>query len=249
MRKWDVQTGENVLRITGHTGTIWSLMAALDNRYVVSSSSDNTVRLWNAQTGAELRRFSGHTGAVWGVAMTDDSRFVLSASRDGSARLWDVNVDDTISYVCSRLRREFTAAEREQFQIFDQQPTCPQFAPVSVVMLPTPTATVNCHRPRRSPGLRDRSRAGGGRRSRRARHKPGCGARVRPGGWRAGAQPDFVVGGAERRSRKRIGLRRAGVVHRAVSRRLGLRLLLPPERQRALPPDRRLQPRLCAHSL
>ncbi|MBK8031743.1 MAG: protein kinase [Chloroflexi bacterium] len=142
IRKWDVQTGENVLRITGHTGTIWSLMAALDNQYVVSSSSDNTVRLWNAQTGAELRRFSGHTGAVWGVAMTDDSRFVLSASRDGSARLWDVNVDDTISYVCSRLRREFTAAEREQFQIFDQQPTCPQFAPVSVIVLPTATAVV-----------------------------------------------------------------------------------------------------------
>ncbi len=143
VRKWDIQTGEAVLRITGHTGTVWSVNASADNRYIVSGSSDNSVRLWNAQTGEEIRRFTGHSGAVWSVSMAEDSRFVLSASRDGSARLWDVNVSETINYVCSRLRREFTAAEREQFVIFDQQPTCPQFAPVSVVVLPTPTATVN----------------------------------------------------------------------------------------------------------
>jgi hypothetical protein len=51
-------------------------------------------------------------------------RHVLTASTDGTARLWDVDIDDTVAALCSRLLRDFTPEERAQYGIPDDGPTC-----------------------------------------------------------------------------------------------------------------------------
>ncbi len=125
-RLWDVQTGEQLRSFVGHTDIIWSVAFSPDGKYVLTGSEDKTARLWDAQTGQELRRFAGHTATLLGVTFSPDGKYVLTGSLDGTARLWDVDYHDTIHYLCSRLLRDFTDAERAQYSITDKVPTCPK---------------------------------------------------------------------------------------------------------------------------
>ena len=96
-----------------------------DGRYVATSGTDGTARLWDISTGDEIRRFTGHTGAVRSVVFSPDGKFILTASEDNTARLWLTDLDDTIQAVCAMLNRDLTPEERVQFNISDQEPTCP----------------------------------------------------------------------------------------------------------------------------
>jgi RNA polymerase sigma factor (sigma-70 family) len=87
---WDVATGAELLRLTGHTVDVAGFAFAPDGRRALSASLDKTLRLWDLETGKELRRFEGHTDWVYSVAVSPDGRRALSASKDRTMRLWDV---------------------------------------------------------------------------------------------------------------------------------------------------------------
>jgi WD40 repeat protein len=46
-----VQTGECLKTFKGHLGPVFSVSFLNDNNFVISGSSDNTLKLWNMQTG------------------------------------------------------------------------------------------------------------------------------------------------------------------------------------------------------
>jgi hypothetical protein len=56
-----------------------------DGKYVVSGSSDKTVRLWELATGQEVRRFTGHLDYVNSVAVTPDGKYVVSGGGQNGA--------------------------------------------------------------------------------------------------------------------------------------------------------------------
>jgi WD40 repeat protein len=95
-----------------------------DGLYVATAGADGTVRLWDAATGRELRRYTGHTALVENVVFAPDGRYLVSGSDDGTVRLWDVDYHTTLKYLCSRLQRDLTDAERAQYGITDNEPTC-----------------------------------------------------------------------------------------------------------------------------
>jgi hypothetical protein len=90
VRLWELATGKEVRRFTGHEWIVWSVAVTPDGKYVVSGSGDNTVRLWELATGKEVRRFTGHESTVWSVAVTPDGKYVVSGSGDKTVRLWDL---------------------------------------------------------------------------------------------------------------------------------------------------------------
>jgi len=92
---------------------------------VLTSGADGTARLWDVQTGAEVRRYTGHTDWVRNVAFSPDGKYILTASNDNTARLWLTDLHETIRAVCALLTRDLTPDERVQFDISDQEPTCP----------------------------------------------------------------------------------------------------------------------------
>jgi WD40 repeat protein len=51
VRLWDVATGKEVRRFTGHEGSVNSVAVTPDGKYVVSGSGDKTVRVWELATG------------------------------------------------------------------------------------------------------------------------------------------------------------------------------------------------------
>ena len=124
-RLWDVATGKEIRQFLGHTGTVYGAAFSPDGKYVITSGGDRTARLWDVQSGQELRRFAGHTDDVRYVVFSPDGKFILTSSQDGTARLWLVDLQDNIRVVCAALTRDLTPEERVQFNISDQEPTCP----------------------------------------------------------------------------------------------------------------------------
>jgi hypothetical protein len=90
VKLWDVETGQEVRTLSGHTDNVLSVAFSPDGRLLASGSDDQTMKLWDVETGQEVRTLSGHTGRVWSVAFSPDGRLLASGSDDQTVKLWDV---------------------------------------------------------------------------------------------------------------------------------------------------------------
>src|SRR4029077_1681806 len=72
VRLWNLETGEELLRCTGHTDGVRCVALSFDGRRALSGGNDRSVRLWDLKTGQELHRFDGHTDLVASVALSPD---------------------------------------------------------------------------------------------------------------------------------------------------------------------------------
>ena len=90
MRLWNVDTGENIRTLNGHTDCVMSVSFSPDGKYICSGSDDKTVRLWNVDTGKHVRTLNGHTNNVWSVSFSPDGKYICSGSFDKTVRLWNV---------------------------------------------------------------------------------------------------------------------------------------------------------------
>ncbi|WP_392482129.1 hypothetical protein [Nostoc sp. C110] len=73
---------------SGHTERVNALAFSPDGQYIVSGSTDNTLRLWDTK-GKLLHTLNGHTGLVTALAFSPNSQYIVSASYDGTLRMWD----------------------------------------------------------------------------------------------------------------------------------------------------------------
>ncbi|HZY85203.1 MAG TPA: hypothetical protein VFE78_10260, partial [Gemmataceae bacterium] len=98
IRLWDVDTGQEVKRFTGHREAVGALAFAPDGGRVLSGGNDSSVRLWQVSTGKEVRQFEGHSGIIRSVAFAPDGRRAASASDDASIHVWDMpaSLDDLV---------------------------------------------------------------------------------------------------------------------------------------------------------
>ena len=64
VRVWNVETGECIRQLVGHTERVWGLAWSRDGQRILSGAWDNTARLWDAITGKCLRILEGHSGFV-----------------------------------------------------------------------------------------------------------------------------------------------------------------------------------------
>ena len=74
----------------GHSGAVTSVAVSSDCRFIVSGSSDKTIKLWNIKERREEFTFIGHTRSVLSVAVSPDSRYIVSGSQDTTVKLWSI---------------------------------------------------------------------------------------------------------------------------------------------------------------
>ena len=79
----------------GHTGSVHSL-SIVDEKYFLSGSGDNTVKLWDIDTKKIISNFSEDTHYALSIATTLDEKYFLSSSDSNSLRLWNINTKDLI---------------------------------------------------------------------------------------------------------------------------------------------------------
>jgi WD40 repeat protein len=72
----------------GHSGAVNDCAIAPDSSFVVSASSDRSIRVWDCNT-LELRRtMTGHRRDVNGCAISPDGRWIASVGNDSTIRIW-----------------------------------------------------------------------------------------------------------------------------------------------------------------
>lgn len=88
---YDVQTGQELDLLTGHTDPVRCIAFSPDGQTLASGSCDNTIRLWNTSSGNHIGALRGHSAQVFSIAFSPDSQMLVSSSRDKTVRLWSMN--------------------------------------------------------------------------------------------------------------------------------------------------------------
>ena len=79
----------NVKRnLTGHTSPVDSLEISFEG-FLISGSSDKSIKVWNIETGECLKTLTGHSGSVFSLAISDED-LLISGSSDKTIKIWDI---------------------------------------------------------------------------------------------------------------------------------------------------------------
>ena len=72
----------------GHTNSTHVVAASSDGRFIVSGSSDGSIKVWDASAGILLRTFPAFE-KVTSLALTPDGSVLVSGDKSGTAIAWD----------------------------------------------------------------------------------------------------------------------------------------------------------------
>lgn len=90
IRWWDINTGNCLMTLEAHIGTIWAVAFHPQGHLLSSFSDDRTIRLWDSQSGDCLRTLQGHQGQVESIVFSAKGDRLISCSSDRTIRIWDV---------------------------------------------------------------------------------------------------------------------------------------------------------------
>ncbi len=74
----------------GHTNAVNTISFSPDGKYLVSGSSDKTVKIWNVELQKEVITLKGHILKVNSVSFSPEGNYFASASDDRSIKLWNI---------------------------------------------------------------------------------------------------------------------------------------------------------------
>ncbi|PWZ19208.1 Transcription initiation factor TFIID subunit 5 [Zea mays] len=75
----------------GHSGPVYSAAFSPFGDFLLSPSSDSTIRLWSTKLNANLVCYKGHNYPVWDVQFSPVGHYFASASHDRTARIWSID--------------------------------------------------------------------------------------------------------------------------------------------------------------
>ena len=96
---YDIQTGETLSLLTGHTALVTSIAFSPDGGTLASGSKDNTINLWDTSTGKHKFTCIGHEKDVKLLAFSPTGKMLASTSEDWKIRLWNVQTGKSLQTI------------------------------------------------------------------------------------------------------------------------------------------------------
>jgi dynein assembly factor with WDR repeat domains 1 len=86
-RIWDVESGECLHTLLGHTAEIVSLDFDTQGQRIITGSFDNTVKVWDVRNGRCIHTLSGHQGEISSCQFNYASDLCISGSIDRTCKV------------------------------------------------------------------------------------------------------------------------------------------------------------------
>lgn len=99
IRKWDLESGKQVLIFEGHKGPIRSIALTTDDKHVISASDDATIKIWDIDKGTEIASLEDHTACVTALGLTPNNRYLISCAGKNTWLDYEIGryeIDNTI---------------------------------------------------------------------------------------------------------------------------------------------------------
>ncbi|MED3385009.1 WD40 repeat domain-containing protein [Bacillus subtilis] len=95
--KWDLKTGFSYL-LTQHDHLVGGLSISNNGRYLLTGSSDYTMKLIDTKSELVIRTFLGHTDDIEYAIFTENDQYIISTSlqHDGRILVWNVETGSII---------------------------------------------------------------------------------------------------------------------------------------------------------
>jgi WD40 repeat protein len=98
LKVWDLEKGEAVFPLKGHTDWVTMLAAIPNSKWVISDSWEKTLKVLNLEPGQELfsLKFTAYSTWVKAVAVTPDGNRMISGSWDKTLKIWNLKLEKEI---------------------------------------------------------------------------------------------------------------------------------------------------------
>ncbi|HKK62044.1 MAG TPA: WD40 repeat domain-containing protein, partial [Bacteroidales bacterium] len=88
---WNVDTGEILHEFHDSEKDVWTVIFNPSGELLLSSGSDNLIRIYNVETGKLLKTLTGHSMVVLSLAFSPNGKFLASGSDDKTVKIWNTD--------------------------------------------------------------------------------------------------------------------------------------------------------------
>lgn len=90
LKVWDFESKFDTHTLVAHSQMVNAVAISPDGMWIVSASSDKTLRVRELKTDRYVHTLTGHAKAVNSVAITPNGMRIVSASADATIKVWDL---------------------------------------------------------------------------------------------------------------------------------------------------------------
>jgi WD40 repeat protein len=116
LRVWDISQRKVVHVLTGHKARINDVKFSKDDHFLASASFDGSIKVWNmTNLNDQPIVLKDHSSWVWKMAYSPQGDKLVAGCVDNLVRVWPTNSDVMAEQICSRIRRNMSIKEWEQY--------------------------------------------------------------------------------------------------------------------------------------